>query len=227
MRVRIGITTSFDENEQRLDRAYVQAVERAGGVPIIVPMVEQEEVLAAIAGLLDGLIVTGGPAITRGLIGTLPEDLSETDPVRVRADDAILDVFEPLHRPILGICYGMQLLNARAGGTIYADIQDEFDRALIHSPKRGGDRHDIEIEPSSALYEALQHRVLNVNTRHIQGIASVGSAFRITARAPDGVPEAIENEEGTVMGVQFHPERMGDAMLPLFEQFIKQAHRST
>jgi putative glutamine amidotransferase len=83
--------------------------------------------------------------------------------------------------------------------------------------------HDIEIERSSALYEALQHHALRVNTRHIQVIGSPGPAFRVTAVAPDGVPEAIENEDGSIMGVQFHPERMGDVMLPLFRQFIERA----
>lgn len=226
MKVYIGITTSFNENEQRLDLAYVQAVENAGGIPVIIPMLEKEAGIRAYAELLDGLIITGGPAITKGLIGSLPDDISETDPVRVHADNTLLDLWEPLEKPVLGICYGMQLLNARAGGTIYADLNDEFSDPLVHSAKRGGKMHDIQIEKTSVLYTALQEQALRVNTRHIQAIASVGTGYRITATAPDGVPEAIENEDGSVIGVQFHPERMGDTMLPLFKQFIDRAREA-
>ncbi len=83
--------------------------------------------------------------------------------------------------------------------------------------------HDIEIDRSSALYDALQMQSLAVNTRHIQAISSPGDVFRITAVAPDGTPEAIENSSGSIIGVQFHPERMGETMLPLFKQFIERA----
>lgn len=225
MEIKIGITTSFQDQEQCLHRSYVQAVEQAGGLPLIVPMLDTERATRSFSDLLDGLVITGGPAITRGLIGNLPDDISETDPVRMASDERILRAFIDNRKPILGICYGMQLLNAAAGGSIYADVERQQDETLVHSNKRGAETHPIRLTPTSHLYTLLRTLDCTVNTRHIQAIATVGDGFRISATAPDGVVEAIENADGTILGVQFHPERMGDIMLPLFRNLIAKARQ--
>jgi putative glutamine amidotransferase len=223
MRPRIGITTSYDDGTQTLDRRYVTAVERAGGLPLPLPMVETDAAVEAAAALLDGLIVVGGPAVTEGLVGSVPDDLGTLDAVRADSDRRWIEQARASNLPILGICYGMQRLNALAGGTIYGDVERQVDGAAVHSQKRGGTTHPVHIAPSSRLHALLERDQLTVNTRHLQALARLGPGFSVAARAPDGVIEAIEHEDGTIFGVQFHPERMGAAAAPLFQWLVRTA----
>lgn len=223
--VRIGVTTSFNEGEQRLNHAYVKAIEQAGGLPLIVPMLDTDEAVQSFVRLLHGLVITGGPAISDGLIGELPDDIDATDAIRIRSDQAILHAFLKEKKPILGICYGMQLLNAAAGGTIYADVERQREGSIIHSDKRGADVHPIRLDETSHLHRILNSVEIDVNTRHVQAVGTVGPDYHVAATAPDGVIEAIENTDGTVLGVQFHPEKMGDRMLPLFKYLVENARK--
>lgn len=225
LRPRIGITTSLNDGEQRLDRRYVLAVEQAGGLPLIVPMLETDEATDAFTDLIDGLVVTGGPAITDGLIGSLPDEIDETAEARLASDKRMLSAFRDAQRPVLGVCYGMQLGNALAGGSIYADVQTQLAGSAAHSQKRGGTDHPVTFEPDSHLRRILAYDTVSVNTRHLQAIETPGHGLRVAARAPDGVIEAIESEDGSFLGVQWHPERMNETMAPLFRHLVEQAQR--
>jgi putative glutamine amidotransferase len=220
-RPRIGITTSYEDGRQMLDHHYVRAIEAAGGLPLIVPVLETADAVAAFAALLDGVVITGGPAITTNLIGDLPADLPPTDPARVASDTAVFNAVAD--KPVLGICYGMQFINAQAGGSIYADAQALRPGTLPHSAGRGGQPHPVQFAEGSHLRAVFGVPDLVVNTYHIQAVAEVGAGLRAVGYGPDGVIEAIESEDGRLVGVQFHPERMVEQTHPLFEEFVRRA----
>ena len=117
----------------------------------------------------------------------------------------------------------MQLINAEAGGTIHADVEKALEASLVHSSDRGGTFHPISVEPGTWLGSILGPGERSVNTYHIQAVGDVGASLRVAARAPDGVIEAIENQDGSVIGVQFHPERQVEDLLPVFNHLVARA----
>ena len=229
----IGITTGFtpeknqDRAQQSVNHDYVLAVERAGGCPVLLPMTDQTATLDPILNILDGLIITGGPGITDGLVGTLPKDLPPVNPIRHTNDLQAFNNAQKKQIPILGICYGMQFINARFGGTLYADVQNQCNTSP-HSPKRTQNpiHHDITIHPNTHLANILNTKTYKTNSYHVQAIEKVGSNLRINAISSDQVIEGIETEDGQIIGVQFHPEKMPNTILDnIFQNLIAKAQK--
>ena len=211
-------------------------------------MTERRETLVPLFGLLDGLIITGGPGIAEGLIGDLPDDLPPVDETRYQNDMRVFEYAKKKQMPVLGICYGMQFINARFGGTIYADIQKQCG-VEPHSPKRGDEpqnaqkhksvephspkraaravRHAISLTPNSHLAAILGQTECETNSFHLQAVETVGAKLDISARSADRVIEGIETPDGRMIGVQFHPEKMPHTLFDrIFDHLIAQAHRA-
>lgn len=227
----IGITTGFTPSknqsraQQSVNHDYVLAVERAGGCPVLLPMTEHPNSLASLYDILDGLIITGGPGIVDGLLGELPNDLPPVQSTRHENDLWAFDIAQQKNLPILGICYGMQFINARFGGTLYADVQNQ-NNTLPHSPKRTNNPvfHEITIEPNTHLANLLNVHTSETNSYHIQAIEKTGQGLYVNAQSPDQVIEGFETEDGRIIGVQFHPEKMPNTIFDrIFENLISKA----
>ena len=223
----VGITTSFDvkNKQQALNRDYVIAVERAGGCPLILPMTEKPETIRPLFEVLNSLIITGGPAITEGLVGELPEDLPPVASTRYENDKLAFEHAQKKQMPILGICYGMQFINAQFGGTLYADIQVQCN-VPPHSPKRTKDpvHNTITLESNSRLATILGETQCKTNSFHLQALETVGKNLTVNARSSDQIIEGIETQDGRILGLQFHPEKMPNTIFDrIFDHFVSQS----
>ena len=222
----IGICTGLRRDEQVIERTYIEAVEGAGGAPVLVPMSGEEAALQPLLQALGGLLIPGGPGVSDRLVGTLPPDLPPVDPLRRQTELWAYGAMRRRGRPILGICYGMQFINARCGGSIFADAQASAGVGA-HSPKRSGGEpvfHPVEVEEGTRLAAAVGAGSHRANSYHLQAVDEVGEGLRVNARSADGLVEGVESADGLVLGVQFHPERMpASAWDGLFADLVEKA----
>ncbi len=188
---------------------YAEAIRRGGNIPVVICRTAETGHIAQVVAQLDLLLLPGGVDIEPGRYGEEPSPaLGMTIPERDEFDFAVLEAALARKLPVMGICRGMQLINVYFGGSLWQDLPSEFP---VKGVRHRGDHvgtlcHSIGVEPDSRLAAALGATNAVVNSMHHQAVKRLASGFRITARAPDGVVEAIEHESLPVAGVQFHPE---------------------
>jgi putative glutamine amidotransferase len=227
----IGLTCRFSEDDgwYYLSADYSRAVEAAGGIAVLIPLLP--EAAAEIAARLDGVVICGSgndvdPARyhqpQHPKVISIQADLDETS-------YRVLEAAFTDQKPVLGICYGMQLLNVFLEGTLIQHIPDAVRGALEHQDRRA--RHVVQWEPESRLGEwAAGFGEVEVNSTHHQAIQKPGLGLRVVGRAPDGIIEAVEGEfaDHFVVGVQWHPERIWKeeaVSRRIFEEFVVAAAR--
>jgi putative glutamine amidotransferase len=226
----VGIPLCLDEQGrwkrgrtyQYGDASYARAVERAGGVPIYLPLQADAEALVA---RIDALLVPGGDDFLPPRAYPAHVRFEAVPPPQLVFDRALVDAALRRAIPLLGICYGMQLIALARGGALHYDLATDLPDAAGHQLGEG--RHPIALEPGSKLAELFGTRALEVSSRHHQAVSDPGPELRAAARTRDGVIEAVEAPAGAFcIGVQWHPESHDGAESDaLFRAFVAAAKR--
>lgn len=211
----IGITSVYkvdrkDESaaSASVDFAYVQAVAENGGVPVVLPTIDGEEILRRYVEELDALVLIGGADIPPAAYGQRPHKMVKVMPQqRYSFERKLISLWLDSGKPVLGVCLGMQFTNVVSGGTMIQDIPSQVGTKVVH---RGDDvYHRVEIEPDSLLAQILGTDTVFVYSNHHQAVKDVGRGLKAIARSEDGVIEAMERTDGGFgLFVQWHPESM-------------------
>jgi putative glutamine amidotransferase len=235
----IGVTTSSERTDKGVDRAfvnasYVRAVERAGGVPLLLTPYHSPAALARFSEWVDGLLLTGGGDIDPARFGEAPHPTTslisaERDELELRrVTRQAIDTGLPL----LAICRGLQVLNVALNGTLHQHVPDVFGDEIAHSqPGTRSDRtHAVTIEPDTLLSRLAGGEPISVNSFHHQAIKDLGDGLKAVAWAEDKVIEAVEmpGARGFVLAVQWHPEELVEddpAALRLFQSLVDAGKR--
>ncbi|MCX7709767.1 MAG: gamma-glutamyl-gamma-aminobutyrate hydrolase family protein [Clostridia bacterium] len=228
----IGISPWYDE-EKRLTYikgGYCEGIIKAGGIPVVLPLTGDEEILQDIYEKIDGILLSGGDDVDAVHFGewNLPCN-GEISPYRDRMELFLARKVLEEGKPVLGICRGVQMMNVAIGGSLYQDIYSQIrDRCLLqHSQKapRWYPTHEVVVKSGSKVWKAHGKESVRVNSFHHQAIKDVADGFEITASSPDGMIEAIEfRNHPFAVGVQWHPELMWEkdqSFLELFKDFIE------
>jgi putative glutamine amidotransferase len=214
----VGISMTRDWIGHRrihaVSQSYQQAVIRAGGVPVLLPIGMEENDSVTMLSRLQGLIVTGGPDINPARYGgSMHPSVTGVDPLRDETDIDLVKSACDLGLPLLAICRGIQVINVAFGGTLYTDVNQQQPGGMYHTfyPSLPFDlqSHKVYLEKDGRVARILGRDEIEVNSLHHQGIRRLGEGLQVTAKAPDGLVEGVEIQGHPFgLGVQWHPELM-------------------
>ena len=230
----IGLSPSYYDHREMdrsiLGKSYTDSVQKAGGLPVIIPPIIKPGDLAILIRRLDGIVLTGGDDLDPHYYGEASEPLTPRPfhPRRGQHDQQIFEYVWKHKVPTLAICLGMQEVNVFLGGSLYQDIPAQIEAPLVH---KIGDwfeaRHDVRLEEDSLLHKLTGDISEETNSAHHQGIKNIAEHLRVTGRCTDGLVEALEPKESSIplLAVQWHPEsETNDAVgIDLFKWLVSES----
>lgn len=206
----IGVTPLWDAARQSVWMLpdYLDGIKAAGGIPIVLPLDLSDEDAERIVETCDGFLFTGGQDVSPDLYGM--NDVTGTivsSPERDHLESLLLSRALLADKPILGICRGLQFINAFMGGTLWQDLPSQHPSEIIHRQGKPYDAPTHQVTLSGDLQTLLGKDILEVNTLHHQAVKDLGSGLTPMAIAPDGIIEAAQLPgKRFVWAVQWHPE---------------------
>lgn len=217
-----------ERNAAFAPRPLIEAVVKSGGLPVIFPSVEPE-LIPDYLDLFDGIIFAGGSDVDPTFYGEEPhQKLGPTYFKRDQFEIALVKAALDADKALMGICRGMQVINAALGGTIFQDLSEDPRQTLKHSQDAPGNfpSHHVNTEQGSRIAGLVGVRPY-VNSRHHQALNKIASPLKVTARADDQIPEAVESiDNDRILAVQWHPENIFkhyDYSQALFADLIQRA----
>ncbi len=226
----IGLTTNLKDGDIVMRDRYYRRVVEAGGVPVLLPPVGDEDVLRTYVEGMDALLLTGGGDCHPRWQGEEATDLlGRVCEERDLAELRLIEMARRRQMPVLGICRGMQMIVTAMGGHVAQDISLDKgwqrEKGIVHVQREERPRktHGVRVEKCSLVHDVYGMDEMMVNSFHHQTTDGVPDGLRVVARADDGVVEAVESSEGkSIVGVQWHPEWLDDGQ-PIFEWFVREA----
>lgn len=223
----IGISCSNSELSSSVSKSYCDAVNRSGGIALMIPVCTDSMILREVVGCIDGIIMTGGGDIHPSYFGEeMVDECGVPDSVRDIYDIHLIKLAAQHCIPMLGICRGEQLINVAFGGTLFQDLPSQFPGDTLFQHRNAD--HDVILQTDSWISNITRVDSFVANSYHHQAIKDVAPGFIVSGWSNDNVIEVIENVDGyPIWGVQFHPERMFEDNYPIassiFDFFIKKA----
>lgn len=208
----IGVSPLYDSEKDSywMVPGYIKMLEIEGAVPLILPLTSDKKELDCLFNLCGGFLLTGGQDVSPSLYGAKRSPMcGELSPERDEMDSYILKRAVDENKPILGICRGIQLMNAALGGTLYQDLPSEHGNKVNHhmSPPYDRAAHSVNIVKGGALGRILEKEKIGVNSYHHQAVKNLAPALKAVAISEDGIIEAVEMPlKRFILGVQWHPE---------------------